>query len=236
MKPAAFVASCVALGAAVAPRAAVDPAVPEPPRMEFVAPAAGTYELQRIQLATDGKLLDAAAREVRLARHTTGKITLLTFFYTYCADPWGCPFAYRTLTQLRERVLREDLAERVRFVSVSLDPSNDTPAALARYGESLRDDPRFEWQFLTARSIPELLPLLDGFGQDVSVATDEKGRPIRAINHTLKLFLIDRFGIVREIYSLAFVQPEVMLNDMKTLAIEEQAALAARGETAPAAD
>ena len=40
----------------------------------------------------------------------------------------------------------------------------------------------------------------------------------------LKLFLIDSAGVVREIYSLAFVHPEVMLNDIQTLLMEPIAA------------
>jgi hypothetical protein len=34
------------------------------------------------------------------------------------------------------------------------------------------------------------------------------------------MFLIDARGEVREIYSLAFLQPQVMFNDIKTLALE----------------
>jgi hypothetical protein len=37
----------------------------------------------------------------------------------------------------------------------------------------------------------------------------------------LKLFLIDRHGRVREIYSTDFLHPEAMLNDIKTLVLEE---------------
>jgi hypothetical protein len=33
----------------------------------------------------------------------------------------------------------------------------------------------------------------------------------------LKVFLIDPRGMVREIYSLAYLQPDVMFNDIKTL-------------------
>jgi protein SCO1 len=203
--------------------AAVDPAAPKAPRMDFVPPAAGSYELPRIQGCPDATLLDSSAQSVRLARATTGKITLLTFFYTYCADPWGCPFAYHTLTKLREQLIADpSVAKRVRFVSVSFDPTNDTPAALQRYGARFTADPRFEWRFLTARNLGELLPVLDAFGQDVSIGTDLDGRPTRAINHMLKLFLIDSSGTVREIYSLAFVQPQVMFNDIRTLALEER--------------
>jgi len=222
-------AGLVALACALASisRAAVDPGSATAPRADFVPPAPGSYTLQRIQTCPDGVLLDAAARTSRLSSHTTGKITLLTFFYTYCHDPWGCPFAYQTLTGLRERLLAEpELARRVRFVSVSFDPTHDTPAVLGRYGSHLSDT-RFEWRFLTARSVAELMPVLDGFGQDVSVVVDERGQPTRTVDHMLKLFLIDRHGVVREIYSLAYLQPQVMLNDIKTLAMDESAGLTA---------
>jgi cytochrome oxidase Cu insertion factor (SCO1/SenC/PrrC family) len=221
-------AGLVALACALASisQAGVDPGSAKPPRADFVPPAPGSYELQRIQLCPDGVLLDTDARTTRLSSYTTGKITLLTFFYTYCHDPWGCPFAYQTLTGLRSKLLAEpELARRVRFVSVSFDPTHDTPDALARYGQHLKDD-RFEWRFLTARSVEELMPVLDGFGQDVSVVTDELGRPTRTVDHMLKLFLIDRHGIVREIYSLAYLQPQVMLNDIKTLALDESVGVA----------
>jgi protein SCO1/2 len=198
-----------------------DPGKAAAPRMEFIAPPAGSYKLQRIQPVSDAVFLDGAGHAVRLSVLTQGKITLLTFFYTYCVDPLGCPFAHTTLANLRNRVTGDrSLAGRVRFVSVSLDPTHDTPAAVANYGRGFTVDPTFEWRFLTARRVPELLPVLDDFGQDVSVDIDEHGRATRALHHMLKMFLIDAQGEVREIYTLAFLQPQVMFNDIKTLALE----------------
>jgi cytochrome oxidase Cu insertion factor (SCO1/SenC/PrrC family) len=214
------VATALVLGAAA--RGAVDPGAAAPPRTDFVPPAAGSYQLQRIQPVADAVLLDASGRSQSLSSVTLGKVTLLTFFYTYCMDPLGCPFAYVTLSNMRDQVLAErNLTSAVRFVSVSLDPSTDTPAAISRYGEQFATDPRFEWRFLTARSVADLLPVLDDFGQDVSVETDNRGRPTRTLHHMLKVFLIDREGIVREIYSLAFLQPDVMFNDIRTLVMEK---------------
>jgi protein SCO1 len=201
--------------------AAVDPGKATAPRMEFVPPPPGSYHLQKIQRVADAELLDSSGHPVRLAALTRRKITLLTFFYTYCADPLGCPFAHTTLADLRDRV-RGDiaLAGRVRFVSVSLDPTHDTPAVIAAYSKEFAFDPKFDWRFLTARHVPELLPVLDDFGQDVSVEMDESGRATRTLHHMLKMFLIDARGEVREIYSLSFLQPQVMFNDIKTLALE----------------
>ncbi|MEA3150928.1 MAG: hypothetical protein QOD56_1867 [Gammaproteobacteria bacterium] len=201
--------------------AAVDPARAAAPRMEFVPPPPGSYKLQKIQRVTDAVLLDSSGHSVRLSALTQRKITLLTFFYTYCADPLGCPFAHTTLAELRDRVRGDRaLAGRVRFVSVSLDPTHDTPAAIASYGKEFTIDPKFDWRFLTAHGVPELLPVLDDFGQDVSVEMDENGHATRTLHHMLKMFLIDASGEVREIYTLSFLQPQVMFNDIKTLALE----------------
>jgi protein SCO1/2 len=209
---------CLAAGSCLATE---DPGRPAAPRLEFVPLPPGSYTLQKIQRVADAVLLDSAGRNVRLAALTRGKITLLTFFYTYCADPLGCPFAHTTLAALRDSVRRDrDLAGRVRFLSVSLDPTHDTPAAIATYATEFDVDPGFEWRFLTAHSVPRLLPVLDDFGQDVSVDLDQHGRATRTMHHMLKMFLIDTHGEVREIYTLAFIQPPVILNDIKTLALE----------------
>jgi cytochrome oxidase Cu insertion factor (SCO1/SenC/PrrC family) len=76
---------------------------------------------------------------------------------------------------------------------------------------------------LTARNVPALLPVLDDFGQDVSIEMDEKGHATRTLHHMLKVFLIDPRGAVREIYTLAYIQPDVMLNDIRTLQLEQTA-------------
>ena len=201
--------------------ATVDPGKATAPRMDFLPPPPGSYQLQKIQRVADAELLDSSGHPVRLAALTQRKITLLTFFYTYCADPLGCPFAHTTLADLRDRVRSDKaLAGRVRFVSVSLDPTHDTPAVIASYSKEFAIDPKFDWRFLTARHVPELLPVLDDFGQDVSVEMDESGHATRTMHHMLKMFLIDARGEVREIYSLSFLQPQVMFNDIKTLALE----------------
>jgi hypothetical protein len=68
-----------------------------------------------------------------------------------------------------------------------------------------------------------LLPVLEDFGQDVSVEKAADGSARRTVHHMLKMFLIDQSGMVREIYTLAFLQPTVILNDIQTLYLEEKA-------------
>jgi len=215
----------VLLGAGSATRAAVDPGAAVIPRMEYEPLAPGSYRLERIQDTPDARLLDTRGRVVQLRRFLRGRITLLTFFYTYCVDPLGCPYSHAVLRELREALEHDPaLLRRTRFVSVSFDPGNDTPAAIERYAKLWRGDARFEWRFLTAPDVPQLLPLLEDMGQDVSVEKDAQGRPTRTLHHMLKMFLVDESGTVREIYTLAFLQPAVILNDIRTLALESAAA------------
>src|SRR6202030_2663487 len=149
------VAACLLTFASA--QAAVDVSPATAPRMEFTPLLPGTYRLQAIQSVEDATLLDERGRPVSLSALTRGKITLLTFFYTYCVDPLGCPFAHTTLANLRDRVRGDPaLAGRVRFVSVSLDPTHDTPTAIASYGQEFTIDPKFEWRFVTARRVTEL--------------------------------------------------------------------------------
>lgn len=215
-------AALVLWAIAAAALAAADPVTPSPPAMGYTPLAPGTYKLERIQRAADARLLDASGRRVRLDTLLTGKVTLLTFFYTYCTDAWGCPYATRVMTELRAR-LSADRAVRdaVRFVSISFDPTHDTPEALRLYagGPAAQRD-QLEWRFLTARDIRTLTPLLEDFGQDVEVEHDAAGRPTRTRHHMLKLFLIDRSGFVREIYALDTLHPPQLANDVLTLVQE----------------
>jgi protein SCO1/2 len=65
------------------------------------------------------------------------------------------------------------------------------------------------------------MPLVEGFGQDVRYSTDlSSGQPVRQLSHVLKVFLIDRAGYVREIYTSTFLYPQSILADVKTLLME----------------
>ncbi len=208
--------------ASVAPAALGASAIP---KLGFVPPAPGTYQLQRILTAPDGAVLDSDGTAHRLSHFTRGKLTLFSFIYTYCTDAKGCPLAYETLHSLKKIIERDAaLRDKVRFVSMSFDPRNDTPETMRLYGDlEMRDRKGLRWHFLTTRSGRELAPLLDGFGQDVSVARDQPpGQRVPVLTHMLKLFLIDADGKVREIYSTAYLHPTLLLNDIKTLLMERQ--------------
>jgi protein SCO1 len=193
------------------------------PKIDYRAPQPGTYTLDRIMRAPDGRVLDTQSRVRRLAQFTRDRVTLLGFIYTTCSDPEGCPLAYRVFDSLKERVHASPaLSGRVRFVTLSFDPARDTPSAMGQYaGSRVREEKGLSWYFLTTRSARDLMPLVEGFGQDVQVTVDRSsGRAVRELSHVLKVFLIDREGWIREIYNSTFLHPDVVMSDIETLLME----------------
>ena len=174
--------------------------------------------------APDGEVLGVDGRPQRLSRFTRERITLLGFIYTTCVDPEGCPLAYRVFDALKQSIgARPALRDQTQLVTLSFDPARDTPAVMQRYAGSRvkEDDSGVRWYFLTTRSARELMPLVEGFGQDVRWTVDwSSGQPRRELSHVLKVFLIDRAGFVREIYSSTFLHPQTVLNDIETLRLE----------------
>jgi len=80
------------------------------------------------------------------------------------------------------------------------------------------EKPAAEWLFLTTASPEKLRPILDAYGQ----AVDRKrnpGDPTGPLNHTLRVFLIDREGTV--IWSLVKVddsrREEIVSAPLETL-------------------
>lgn len=217
------VAYLAALAAIVTPLA---PWCADMEKLGFVPPAPGTYKLEHIMRAPDGMVLDSDGSAHRFVEFSTGKITLFSFIYTYCTDARGCPLAYATLHTLKQAIERDPaLRGRVRFVSMSFDPQFDTPQAMRNYGgQDARDARGVRWHFLTTRSGTQLAPLLDGFGQDVALAQQQApNQRVPTLSHMLKVYLLDASGSVREIYSTAYLHPVVLMNDIKTLLIEQPA-------------
>jgi len=193
------------------------------PSADFTAPAAGSYRLDRITRAPDGAVVDVHGKAGALRGHTRGKTTLLSLMYTQCNDEKGCPLALHTLDVVRKRLAALPQArDRVRFVSLSFDPARDTPAVLRDYaGPRVRTLPAVPWRFLVPASERSLHALLEGFEQDVSRTEGADGTVVPELSHVLKVFLIDRHGWVREIYSTSYLVPQVVINDVQTLLMED---------------
>jgi cytochrome oxidase Cu insertion factor (SCO1/SenC/PrrC family) len=188
---------------------------------DYDPPTPGTYALPVVKHAADGEVLDAEGRALPLREFTRGRITVLSFIYTRCAAAKACPYATGVLNQLH-RLSQEDpsLAQEMRLVSMSFDPANDTPERMADYSGWARGRTNAAaWHFLTTRSAAELQPILAAYGQ----AVDRKKNPLDPtgpLNHTLRAFLIDPEGNIRNIYSSGTFDPRLVLADVRTLLLE----------------
>ena len=190
-------------------------------KVDFTPPTPGTYRLEQIMPAPDGKVIDARKRRSNLAAYTRGKVTLLSLMYTACSDETGCPLAFYSIAMIK-RDLERDAAARgkVQVVSLSFDPEHDTPEVMRAYGgKHVKDAAQVPWHFLTTESRRELAPMLVGFDQDVS--RPRAAASNKELLHVLKLFLIDRHGWVREIYTTSYLAPQVVINDIRTLLLED---------------
>jgi cytochrome oxidase Cu insertion factor (SCO1/SenC/PrrC family) len=183
-------------------------------------PAPGTYTLQRIQRIPDAQLLDAEDKPTALSVATRGAITALAFFYAHCVDPTGCPVAWSAFEALQKEAARDPLLRgRLRLLFVSLDPTHDKPNVMRLLQNAENAETLPPWRFLTSRTQSDLAPLLASMGQDVAFETDVGGRRTGAVNHMLKVFLIDPDGWAREIYTTSFLSSDSLLNDARTLAM-----------------
>jgi len=215
--------AAAALAALFAAAAAAHTPGEAPGALDFAPPAAGTYALAAIQAAPAGEVIDSKGRARPLGDFTRGRITLVGLVYTRCNDSEGCPRATWAFNAVRMALRDRPAVEaQVRLVTLSFDPVHDDYRALAAWGARMGARRRgAEWHFLTTRSRRELAPILDGFGQDLRVEAGSRARPgTEAFSHTLKVFLIDPAGMVREIYSTAYLMPEMIVNDIETLARE----------------
>ncbi|MNZ86051.1 hypothetical protein D3C78_1048620 [compost metagenome] len=106
-------------------------------------PGGGTLDAR--SYFTDTLLLDQDGREVRFYSDVlAGRVVLLNVIFTRCED--ACPLITRKLREVREALGKD--AGRVHFISLSSDPTNDSPQALKAYARKQgADDPN--WTFLT---------------------------------------------------------------------------------------
>jgi cytochrome oxidase Cu insertion factor (SCO1/SenC/PrrC family) len=186
----------------------------------FALPEPGSYTLPAIRPAAGGPVLDEDGQTHDLGNLVQGQVTVLAFIYTRCGDV--CPTATLRLAQLHDLAAREsEVAARLRLVTMSFDPENDTPDVMRDHAEQWRGPAGTapEWLFLTAPDAASLEPIMAAYDQTVGRKPDAND-PTGALNHILRVFLIDAKGTVRNIYSLDFLDPNLVLGDVRTLLME----------------
>jgi cytochrome c peroxidase len=183
---------------------------------EYEPPAPGTYHLPVMKTLSDHAVVDSSDAKTSLFALKKDKLAIVAFIYTACSEVTGCPLSQAVLQHV-DRALATDtrLAKEVVLISASFDPQRDTPERLRKVRAFY--EPRTDWRFVTTSDEHELQPLLSDFGQTIDKLRFEDGQWSGLFRHVLKVFLIDRENRVRNIYSVGFLNPQLVLNDLRTL-------------------
>jgi protein SCO1 len=150
---------------------------------EAVVPTSFYSNFQGLKLKDqEGRPLDAATLR--------GHLVLVNFVYTGCSTV--CPVQTRALADM-QRQLPTALRQRVRLLSVSLDPLQDTPQALKNFAKHMGAD-LGGWTFATGRpqDTERLAKALRLFRPDPNVRKPD--------DHSTALWLIDAKGEMRMRY------------------------------------
>jgi len=126
-----------------------------------------------------------------------GKAVLLTFIYTRCPNPDFCPRISGQFAAVENQLAKSptDYAD-TRLVSITLDPTYDTPAVLRKYGLAYLNNNAAafsHWEFV-ASSPDDLKPLASEFGLEYSVEDNQ-------IAHSMNTILIGPDGKVAKMWS-----------------------------------
>jgi protein SCO1/2 len=114
-----------------------------------------------------------------------GKTVVFSFFFTSC--PTVCPRETRALSEVQQR-LSPALREHVHFVTLSVDPENDTPEAMRKFALSNGAD-LSGWSFVrtTAAATRVLGQELAAFEASAQARAEPSG-------HTTAVYLFDASG------------------------------------------
>lgn len=186
--------------------------------LSFDLPDPATYQLPRIQKAADGQIISSEEQRVQLRDYLGDKVVLLSFIYTSCSDVNGCPLATFVLHALSKAVKTQpQIADDIRLLTLSFDPERDTPQVMHDYGKDFKAEGVAEWIFATTESQQQLDPILEQYGQFVFKVAESDDSERVNFAHVLKSFLIDKQGYIRNIYSVSYLHPELVLNDIITI-------------------
>lgn len=125
-----------------------------------------------------------------------GSIWIADFIFTNCTGV--CPLLSRTMSRLQNQ-LRND---NVRFLSLTVDPTRDTPEVLRRYAKRYRAN-KADWLFLTGDEAEMRQLIIDGFRLGVTALPKDDPRLVthEPIIHSNRYLLIDTERRIRGYYS-----------------------------------
>lgn len=150
--------------------------------------------LQIFGMVPEFSFTETNGRRVTLADFK-GKVWIVNFIYTNCPDT--CPVQSAQMRQIQEDFQND---KHLRLVSITVDPTRDTPEVLAQYAKRFSADPA-RWFFLTGEKKTIYKFAQDGFRLGAVELPHEK-RPESGATHTHspRFVVVDRDAQIRGYY------------------------------------
>lgn len=120
-----------------------------------------------------------------------GRVWVVNFMFTQCTAT--CPRQAEKIAELQRRAQRWPDWDRIRLLSISVDPEHDTVDTLKDYAD-LHGADHEHWKFLTGARDELFRISKDGFKLPVSEAARDASTPI---THSSKFILVDAEGRIR---------------------------------------
>jgi len=151
-----------------------------------------------------------------------GKALAITFIYARCPLPDYCIRMSKNFSDLAIALNKDaELKDKIRLLSISFDPENDTPGKLRSYGIGYMGNPNppdfTVWQ-LAVGSDAEVRKIGDFFGLDYRIDENNKTQ----INHNLRTAVISPEGKVTKMFAGNEWTPAQLLNELKASMAEEK--------------
>jgi protein SCO1/2 len=137
-----------------------------------------------------------------------GKITVVTFIFTACADT--CPVLTAKLASIQRHL--EAGTSAVQFAAITVDPDNDTPEVLKKYARAFAVDERY-FAFLTGN--PDQTEQVAR-----KFAVFQKKQSGGSVDHSFLTSIIDASGTIRVQYLGTRFDEKEFLGDLRSLLAE----------------
>lgn len=151
---------------------------------------------------------------VSLNKDLEGKILIVEVFFTQCGSI--CPKLTGNMTILQKAFRKNDTT--VHLVSITVDPKNDTVAALKAYAEQYKANPD-HWWFLTG----DRTNIYNYVRNELKLMIKPSDAGAEELDHTPTIVLIDKDRFVRGYYNgLDTIALKMCADDIGLLSMQKK--------------
>jgi protein SCO1/2 len=135
-----------------------------------------------------------------------GQALAMTFFFARCPLPTLCPRMNNNFASVQKELQSDSTRTNWHLLSISFDPSFDTPEFLGSFATAHQNDP-LHWSFATSSS-EDIRKLGGAFGLKFR-------REAGSINHNLRTVVVSKSGRVQRVFRGNEWLPAELVSEMK---------------------